>query len=559
MPVDRLSGFNMGVSMKVACQCVATTPLTLSGSQTIDGVPVGSNAERVLVTSQPDPVDNGIWVANSSSWVRAADCDGARDLLPGSLVYVDRGNFNPRTFWVFNSSSPAASIIPGRDPLNIVQSIKIFAVTPWVIDNWFNVNSSAEGLARLGGISIVTSSTSPTPTIGYNARAFGCAGDGITNDTSNMQAAMTAAAGDRLFIPAGRYLLEDRITCGSINIEGAGKAETELRWASGIPAAGLGIYLSSHTQAARVADLSLTTLSSASTDTALYISATNTIEIGSSFTTSPGTYDRALVENVQIQGGEGTDSFNYFQDGWGIGITLVNCNNASIRDCNVTGRAETPWSGSTGIVGVLLCGSPFGQYENGHPNAITCSNNNVWFCDFGWYVDNYEGFYMTGGNNTVACNIGSNITGSSIFLHPQANIINNHFNCRDDGISISNQTDVNISENLIFQIQNSNAYNGVNIHSTENLSYNISNNIFSAASTSSGSMNGIFTMGHQGVMSNNIFRQYFNSISAGIITDSAAYQNIGRDNLFMGPAAAAGMVNLGAASNVVSVTMSSDL
>lgn len=558
MPVDRLSGFNMGVSMKVAAQCVATVPITLSGSQNIDGITVGSNSERVLVTAQPNPVDNGVWIANSSSWIRATDCDGARDILPGSLVYVDRGNAFARSMWVFNSSSPASEVIVGRDPLTIVKTIQLFAVTPWVIDNWFNVTSSGMGLERLGGLS----STMLPSELGFNAKTYGAVGDGLTDDTDAMQEAVTAANGDTLFVPAGRYILSDRIvSTGQISIEGSGKAKSEFRWTSDAPAAGLAIYLSSHTECARVSNLSLTTLSSRSTDTALYISATAAIEIGSSFTYSLGFYDRALVESVQISGAAGADSFDYFHDGWGVGINLRNCNNATIRDSNVTGRAETPWAGSTGLVGVLLDGSPSDIYENGHPNAVVCTNNNVNFNDFGWVVDDYEGVYLTN-NQTVACNVGFIVSGSSDSMHPQANIINNHFNCRDLGVVIRNQVDCNISDNLIYQIQGSTAYAGIDIDPNA-FSYNIGRNVLTSVSSVSDSMNAIVIYGNNGVTSNNVFRQGFNNpIAVGILGGPGSHNNIGRDNLFMGAAGLAGssgIANLGAASNVFSVTMSSNL
>lgn len=116
---DRLKGFNINAGMKAPCY-VATTGanLTLSGNQTIDGLAVGSSI-RVLVKDQTDATENGIYVGDSSTWVRASDVDGPKDIRPGSLVYVDRGTANAMTMWAFNSSSTLTSLTPGTDELSL--------------------------------------------------------------------------------------------------------------------------------------------------------------------------------------------------------------------------------------------------------------------------------------------------------------------------------------------------------------------------------------------------------------------------------------------------------
>lgn len=118
--VDRLQGFNIGAAMKPACVVATTGAITLQGVQTIDGISVGS-CERVLVKDQTDPVDNGIYIADSSTWLRARDFDGARDAIPGTLVYVDRGTFYGTSFWVLNSSSTATKVAIGTDSITLSQ------------------------------------------------------------------------------------------------------------------------------------------------------------------------------------------------------------------------------------------------------------------------------------------------------------------------------------------------------------------------------------------------------------------------------------------------------
>jgi len=141
---DRISGLNIGVAFKPACVVCATTAITLSGLQTIDGVAVGSQAERVLVPFQTDAVDRGIYVSDSGAWVRASDCDGSRDVVPGSLVYVDRGSAYARTIWVFNSSSTDTTISIDTDEVTLSQATLSFSgASAWVEANLFPVTSDS--------------------------------------------------------------------------------------------------------------------------------------------------------------------------------------------------------------------------------------------------------------------------------------------------------------------------------------------------------------------------------------------------------------------------------
>lgn len=156
MPTDRVDGLNIGVAIKAACTVTSTTALTLSGVQVVDGVTVGNAGERVLERNAASAADNGIWTARSSSWIRAQDCDGRKDLLPGTLVYVDRGSAYARTLWVFNSSATSTAITVGTDSLTLSQvSNALTGVSAWVQTNLFPVTSAASARNVLG----VTAST----------------------------------------------------------------------------------------------------------------------------------------------------------------------------------------------------------------------------------------------------------------------------------------------------------------------------------------------------------------------------------------------------------------
>lgn len=85
----RVAGFVLGLDMKAPCHTHAEVNITpLSGTgQTIGGYVV-SEFDRVLLTAQTDPIDNGIYSVRGSGWIRDGDADGNRDWVGGTLVPV---------------------------------------------------------------------------------------------------------------------------------------------------------------------------------------------------------------------------------------------------------------------------------------------------------------------------------------------------------------------------------------------------------------------------------------------------------------------------------------
>ena len=83
---------------------VATTAnITLSGTQTIDGVSVIA-ADRVLVKNQTAPAENGIYVCAAGAWSRASDMDVWSE-VPGVWVTVQEGSANADTTWLSTANS----------------------------------------------------------------------------------------------------------------------------------------------------------------------------------------------------------------------------------------------------------------------------------------------------------------------------------------------------------------------------------------------------------------------------------------------------------------------
>ncbi len=83
--------FNIRTS-KNAVRVATTANITLSGNQTIDGISV-LTGDRVLVKNQSSGADNGIYVCDTSTWIRSVDSDASFEIL-GATIYVVAGTAN---------------------------------------------------------------------------------------------------------------------------------------------------------------------------------------------------------------------------------------------------------------------------------------------------------------------------------------------------------------------------------------------------------------------------------------------------------------------------------
>nr|BAR25957.1 phage-related tail fiber protein [uncultured Mediterranean phage uvMED]BAR25985.1 phage-related tail fiber protein [uncultured Mediterranean phage uvMED]BAR25992.1 phage-related tail fiber protein [uncultured Mediterranean phage uvMED]BAR26043.1 phage-related tail fiber protein [uncultured Mediterranean phage uvMED]BAR26086.1 phage-related tail fiber protein [uncultured Mediterranean phage uvMED] len=82
-----------GLDVKESVKAATTGNITLSGTQTIDGVSL-SVGDRVLVKNQTTGSENGIYVVASSGWSRAADADADSEVTAGLFTFVEEGTVN---------------------------------------------------------------------------------------------------------------------------------------------------------------------------------------------------------------------------------------------------------------------------------------------------------------------------------------------------------------------------------------------------------------------------------------------------------------------------------
>jgi len=102
---DRRIGVYASQAIKVPCKAATTANITLSGEQTIDGVSC-TTGDRVLVRSQTTSSENGIYEVDTSTWQRAKDWDGSRDIVKGTLVRVTDGTLYSDSYWAVTTSNP---------------------------------------------------------------------------------------------------------------------------------------------------------------------------------------------------------------------------------------------------------------------------------------------------------------------------------------------------------------------------------------------------------------------------------------------------------------------
>jgi len=87
-----------GLDAKASVKAASTANLTLSGTQTVDGIALVAN-DRILVKDQTTPAQNGIYVVAAGAWTRAGDANVWTE-IPSAYVWVEQGTVNADTGWV---------------------------------------------------------------------------------------------------------------------------------------------------------------------------------------------------------------------------------------------------------------------------------------------------------------------------------------------------------------------------------------------------------------------------------------------------------------------------
>ena len=138
-----------GLVVHDAVACATTANSDLTGEETLDGVL--TSTDRVLVKSQTDPIENGIYVSAAGAWARAADMN-ADDEVAGSFVFVSDGTTLGSTGWVCTNEPESVEI--GVDAITFSQ----FSSTGYVTASGFltktgnDITLTDTELVALGGL-----------------------------------------------------------------------------------------------------------------------------------------------------------------------------------------------------------------------------------------------------------------------------------------------------------------------------------------------------------------------------------------------------------------------
>ncbi len=90
-------------AFKSPVKAATTANITLSGTQTIDGVALVAD-DRVLVKNQTTASGNGIYLVKVGAWVRATDFDAWSEIF-GTSVIVDQGTTQADTVWICTANA----------------------------------------------------------------------------------------------------------------------------------------------------------------------------------------------------------------------------------------------------------------------------------------------------------------------------------------------------------------------------------------------------------------------------------------------------------------------
>lgn len=101
---SQVSASAQGLDVKGSVRVATTANITLSGTQTIDGVSL-SAGDRVLVKNQTTGSENGLYVVvDGGSWTRTDDANSDADVTAGLFTFVSEGSTYADTGWVLSTN-----------------------------------------------------------------------------------------------------------------------------------------------------------------------------------------------------------------------------------------------------------------------------------------------------------------------------------------------------------------------------------------------------------------------------------------------------------------------
>jgi len=112
-----VDGLAQGLDVKLSVRAATTANITLSGTQTIDGVALIAG-DRVLVKDQTTGTENGIYVVAAGAWARSTDADSNDEVTAGLFTFIEEGATLGDSGWVLSTDQ---AIVLGTTSLTFIQ------------------------------------------------------------------------------------------------------------------------------------------------------------------------------------------------------------------------------------------------------------------------------------------------------------------------------------------------------------------------------------------------------------------------------------------------------
>lgn len=133
-------------SWKRACRAVATSNITLSGEQTVDGEACVAG-DRVLPTAQTNGAQNGPWIVQAGAWVRPPEFNESAKVPFGCVWEITSGTTYAGTTWKL--TAPTSGVITlGQTALTIAKNdvpVAIALTLPLVVSGRRVITDAGSG------------------------------------------------------------------------------------------------------------------------------------------------------------------------------------------------------------------------------------------------------------------------------------------------------------------------------------------------------------------------------------------------------------------------------
>ena len=239
-----------GLDIKASVVASTTGNITLSGTQTVDGIALVAG-DRCLVKNQTAAADNGIYVVAAGAWARSEDMNTWIQ-VPGAFTFIETGTTLADTGWVCTSNAGGTL---GVTAINFTQ---FSGGASYTAGTGLTLVGSVFSLTNPVAINLGGTAGTATPTAGavpygtgtaYAFTAAGTTGQVLTSATAGAPTWSTPLAGititDDTTTNATRYPLLSSVTTGTITGNNTSSTKlsfnpsTGLLTATGLSVAGL--------------------------------------------------------------------------------------------------------------------------------------------------------------------------------------------------------------------------------------------------------------------------------------------------------------------------------